>query len=114
MVRALNEVMIMKGFTHKAGNRKVFGFPCSGKELACLSRLIKPDTPHEVATIAINTLHHAPAAYVGRIPEGLDSVAAGPVICAGVTTYKGIKVADCKPGEWIVVSGIGGLGHLAV
>jgi len=56
----------------------------------------------------------APAAYVARIPEGLDAVAAGPIICAGVTTYKGIKVADCKPGDWFVVSGIGGLGHLAV
>lgn len=56
----------------------------------------------------------APAAYVARIPEGLDPVAAGPIICAGVTTYKGIKVADCKPGEWFVVSGVGGLGNLAV
>ena len=56
----------------------------------------------------------APAAYVARIPEGMDAVAAGPIICAGVTTYKGIKVADCKPGDWFVVSGIGGLGHLAV
>ena len=56
----------------------------------------------------------APAAYVARIPEGLDPVAAGPIICAGVTTYKGIKVADCKPGDWFVVSGVGGLGHLAV
>ena len=56
----------------------------------------------------------APADYVARIPEGLDPIAAGPIICAGVTTYKGIKVADCHPGEWFVVSGIGGLGHLAV
>lgn len=56
----------------------------------------------------------APAAYVARIPDGLDPVAAAPIICAGVTTYKGIKVADCKPDDWLVVSGIGGLGHLAV
>jgi alcohol dehydrogenase, propanol-preferring len=56
----------------------------------------------------------APADYVARIPDGLDPVAAGPIICAGVTTYKGIKVADCKPGDWFVVSGVGGLGHLAV
>ena len=55
----------------------------------------------------------APAAYVARIPKGMDAVAAGPMICAGVTTYKGIKVADCKPGDWFVVSGVGGL-HLAV
>jgi propanol-preferring alcohol dehydrogenase len=56
----------------------------------------------------------APAAYVARIPDGLDPVAAGPIICAGVTTYKGIKVAECKPDDWFVVSGVGGLGHLAV
>jgi propanol-preferring alcohol dehydrogenase len=56
----------------------------------------------------------APAAYVARIPSGLDAVAAGPIVCAGVTVYKGIKVADCKPGDWFVVSGVGGLGHLAV
>ena len=56
----------------------------------------------------------APADYVARIPEGLDPIAAGPIICAGVTTYKGIKIADCKPGQWFVVSGVGGLGHLAI
>lgn len=56
----------------------------------------------------------APAAYVARIPDELDPVAAGPIICAGITTYKGIKVADCKPGDWFVVSGVGGLGHLAI
>lgn len=56
----------------------------------------------------------APAAYVARIPDELTPVAAGPIICAGVTTYKGIKVADCRPGDWFVVSGVGGLGHLAV
>ena len=47
----------------------------------------------------------APAAYVARIPEGLDPIAAGPIICAGVTTYRGIKVAQCKPGDWFVVRG---------
>ena len=56
----------------------------------------------------------APAAYVARIPDGLDAVAAGPIICAGVTTYKGIKISDCRPGQWFVVSGVGGLGHLAI
>jgi propanol-preferring alcohol dehydrogenase len=56
----------------------------------------------------------APADYVARIPEGLDPVSAGPIICAGVTTYKGIKIAECRPGEWFVVSGVGGLGHLAI
>jgi propanol-preferring alcohol dehydrogenase len=37
-----------------------------------------------------------------------------PIICAGVTVYKGLKETETKPGEWVAISGIGGLGHLAV
>lgn len=54
------------------------------------------------------------AMYVGRLPERLDYAAAAPILCAGVTTYKGIKEADVQPGDWLAISGIGGLGHLAV
>ncbi len=52
--------------------------------------------------------------YVAHIPEGLAAKDAAPLICAGITTYKGIKVTEAKPGEWIAISGIGGLGHLAI
>jgi propanol-preferring alcohol dehydrogenase len=52
--------------------------------------------------------------YVAHIPDALSSVEAAPLICAGITTYKGIKVADVRPGEWMAISGVGGLGHLAV
>jgi len=52
--------------------------------------------------------------YVAHIPEGLDPKAAAPLICAGLTSYKGIKETGARPGEWVAVSGIGGLGHLAV
>ena len=52
--------------------------------------------------------------YVARVPSGLSAVDAAPIICAGVTTYKGIKEAATKPGDWVVVSGAGGLGHLAI
>jgi propanol-preferring alcohol dehydrogenase len=54
------------------------------------------------------------AAYVARLPANSDSVAIAPILCAGVTTYKGIREAEVKAGEWIMISGIGGLGHLAV
>jgi alcohol dehydrogenase, propanol-preferring len=37
-----------------------------------------------------------------------------PILCAGVTSYKGIKETEARPGEWIAISGIGGLGQLAV
>ena len=36
------------------------------------------------------------------------------MICAGITTYKGIKQTEARPGEWIAISGCGGLGHLAI
>ncbi len=52
--------------------------------------------------------------YVGHLPAGLDYGAAAPVLCAGVTVYKGLKQTDTKPGDWVLISGIGGLGHLAV
>lgn len=52
--------------------------------------------------------------YVGHIPEGLDSAAVAPILCAGLTVYKGLKETDTKPGDTVVISGIGGLGHLAV
>ena len=56
----------------------------------------------------------ADANYVAHIPTKLASKDAAPLICAGVTTYKGIKETGAKPGEWIAISGVGGLGHLAV
>jgi propanol-preferring alcohol dehydrogenase len=52
--------------------------------------------------------------YVAHIPSGLSPQEAAPIICAGVTSYKGIKQTEAKPGEWLAVSGIGGLGHLAI
>lgn len=56
----------------------------------------------------------ADARYVAHIPAGLTATAAAPIICAGITTYKGIKVTEARPGQWLAVSGVGGLGHLAV
>ena len=56
----------------------------------------------------------ADPAYVGHLPEGLDFAPAAPLLCAGVTVYKALKMTDTKPGDHLVVSGIGGLGHLAV
>ena len=54
------------------------------------------------------------AAYVGRLPRNADFVALAPILCAGVTTYKGIKETEAKPGEWIAISGVGGLGQMAI
>ncbi|MBV8631847.1 MAG: zinc-dependent alcohol dehydrogenase, partial [Silvibacterium sp.] len=54
------------------------------------------------------------ADFVGRIPDGLAFRDAAPILCAGVTTYKGLKQTEARPGEWVVISGVGGLGHIAV
>ncbi|CAG5017883.1 Alcohol dehydrogenase [Dyadobacter sp. CECT 9275] len=56
----------------------------------------------------------ADARYVAQLPAGTDMIAMAPILCAGVTVYKGIKETETKAGEWIAISGIGGLGHLAV
>lgn len=52
--------------------------------------------------------------YVGHIPDRLDFAPAAPILCAGVTVYKGLKETDTRPGDTVVISGIGGLGHVAV
>jgi propanol-preferring alcohol dehydrogenase len=52
--------------------------------------------------------------FVGHLPANIDFNEIAPVLCAGVTVYKGLKMTDTKPGDWVVISGIGGLGHLAV
>lgn len=56
----------------------------------------------------------ADANYVGALPDGLDFGSAAPVMCAGVTVYKGLKETEARPGQWVAISGIGGLGHMAV
>jgi propanol-preferring alcohol dehydrogenase len=52
--------------------------------------------------------------YVVSVPDGVSSFDAAPLTCAGVTTFKAIKVAGLQPGETASIIGIGGLGHLAL
>ncbi|KHL12112.1 propanol-preferring alcohol dehydrogenase [Mumia flava] len=54
------------------------------------------------------------ATYAPRIPPGADLVEVAPVLCAGVTVYKSLRSTEARPGDWVTVSGIGGLGHVAV
>ncbi|WP_431799947.1 alcohol dehydrogenase AdhP [Halobacillus andaensis] len=56
----------------------------------------------------------APAEYVVKVPENVDFAEISPVFCAGVTTYKALKVSEAKPGDWVAIYGIGGLGHVAL
>ncbi|ANI82659.1 MULTISPECIES: alcohol dehydrogenase AdhP [Kosakonia] len=56
----------------------------------------------------------ADANYVGILPDNVEFHAIAPILCAGVTVYKGLKMTEARAGEWVVISGIGGLGHLAI
>ncbi|MFI1212567.1 zinc-dependent alcohol dehydrogenase [Streptomyces sp. NPDC020802] len=54
------------------------------------------------------------ADFAQPVPDGVNAVDAAPLACAGVTTYKALKVAGVRPAQLVAISGIGGLGHLAV
>ncbi|MEU1571266.1 zinc-dependent alcohol dehydrogenase [Streptomyces collinus] len=54
------------------------------------------------------------ADFAQPVPDGITAVEAAPLTCAGVTTYKALKVAGVQPTQLVAISGIGGLGHLAV
>ena len=56
----------------------------------------------------------ANAKFVGKVPIGVDPLAAAPLTCAGVTTYKAVKVSGARPSDLVAVFGVGGLGHLAL
>jgi alcohol dehydrogenase (NADP+) len=54
------------------------------------------------------------AGFVLRVPEGIDSAAAAPLLCAGITTYSPLRHWGAGPGKRVAVVGLGGLGHLGV
>jgi len=56
----------------------------------------------------------APAGVLALIPEGLSAIDAGPLMCAGITTYNSLRDSGARPGDLVAVLGIGGLGHLGI
>ena len=54
------------------------------------------------------------ADYAVKVPDGLDPASASSIICAGVTTYKAVRASGIRPGKWIAIYGMGGLGNLAL
>ncbi|NKL57632.1 alcohol dehydrogenase AdhP [Rhizobium leguminosarum bv. viciae] len=56
----------------------------------------------------------ASAAFAARLPQNVNFAEIAPILCAGVTTYKGLKETEARPGEWVAISGVGGLGHVAI
>jgi len=55
-----------------------------------------------------------PAESLARIPDGLSDAEAGPLLCAGITTYNALRNSGARAGDTVAVQGIGGLGHLAL
>lgn len=86
--------------------------PClAGADGLCFNQKISgyytPGTFQQYAT--------GPARYVTRIPDGLDSAQAAPMLCAGVTVLSALQRSQARAGQWVVITGAGGgLGHLAV
>jgi propanol-preferring alcohol dehydrogenase len=56
----------------------------------------------------------AKAGYAVPIPDELTDAEAAPLFCAGVTVHRALKLAEIPPGRRVAVSGVGGLGHLAL
>jgi propanol-preferring alcohol dehydrogenase len=93
------------------------GFACgtckycnSGRETLCMNQLNMGYAINGgFAEYAVGYARH-----VVRVPEGLDPADAAPLTCAGVTTYKAVKVSEARSSDLVAVYGVGGLGHLAV
>lgn len=82
----------------------------SGRETLCLSQRMTGYTVNgSYADYAL-----AEAAYVGHVPAGVDPLDAAPLTCAGVTTYKALKVSGARSSDLVAIFGVGGLGHLAI
>lgn len=60
------------------------------------------------------TYHRAPGHFVFKIPDGISSAHAAPMLCAGVTTFVPLKNAGCGPGKRVGIVGVGGLGHFGI
>jgi len=82
----------------------------SGWETLCESQL---NTGYSIAG-GFAEYAKAHARHVVKVPTGIDPFDAAPLTCAGVTTYKAVKVSGAKPADLVAIWGIGGLGHLAL
>jgi D-arabinose 1-dehydrogenase-like Zn-dependent alcohol dehydrogenase len=55
-----------------------------------------------------------PLEALARIPDGLTSEEAAPLMCAGITTFNALRNSGARPGDLVAIQGIGGLGHLGI
>ena len=104
---SLGDRVALPWFGHGCGSCQ---YCVDGRETLCESQR---NTGYSVNG-ALGEYAVADARYVVAVPDGISPIDAAPLTCAGVTTYKAVKVARPTPTDRIAVFGIGGLGHLAV
>jgi propanol-preferring alcohol dehydrogenase len=104
---AVGDRVAMSWFGYGCGT---CGYCVDGRETLCESQR---NTGYSVDG-GLREYSTADARYVVKVPDGVSPVDAAPLTCAGVTTYKAVKVAHVVPSERVAIFGIGGLGHLAV
>lgn len=104
---ALGERVAMPWLGYACG---ICDYCVSGRETLCLEQ---KNTGYSIDG-GFGEYATAFARYAVRVPEGVDSFDAAPLTCAGVTTYKAIKVAGTRSSDLVAVFGVGGLGHLAI
>src|SRR5262249_17195238 len=56
----------------------------------------------------------APVEALARIPDSLDPADAGPLLCAGLTTFNALRHSGAEPGDLVAVQGVGGMGNLGL
>lgn len=84
---------------------------CNGNEASCPHAVFSGYT-HDGSFQQYAT---ANAIHAARIPKGTDLAGVAPILCAGITVYKALKVSNAKPGDWVCLTGAGGgLGTLAI
>jgi propanol-preferring alcohol dehydrogenase len=83
----------------------------AGGETRCITQVFSGrDIPGTLASFAV-----VPERYITPLPDDVPSELLAPVMCAGVTAYKALKVANSTPGSWIALSGAaGGVGFLGL
>jgi D-arabinose 1-dehydrogenase-like Zn-dependent alcohol dehydrogenase len=85
--------------------------PCRRGDLVCCQNLKIPGISYDGGYADYLT---APEVALAAIPESLDSAEAGPLLCAGITTFNALRNSGARPPDTVAVLGMGGLGHLGV
>ena len=105
----------------KAGDRVGVGwhgghcFQCNAvPQAGSSSTARRRRSPASASTAATPSTRSFRSEAVARIPDELDAANAGPLLCAGVTTYNALRNSGARAGDTVAVQGIGGLGHLAI